>query len=90
MPHAKNNTKMTGDTHLPDVESDLPLEEGASNAPGTTETARDRGKAGERGKEGRPGRSIRKAGLLKDKDDETSDSDRNTRDSGEGTDETPG
>ena len=88
MPDAKNSAKMTGDTHLPDVESDLPLEKGASNAPGTTGMARDRGKAAERRQESRPGRGIRKAGLLKDKEDETSDGNRTSRDSAEGVDET--
>lgn len=76
MPDAKDNAKMTGDTHPPEVESDLPAEEGSANAAGTTGTPR--------------GRGIKKAGLLKDKDDQTSDSYGNTRDSGEGSEENRG
>jgi hypothetical protein len=66
MPDAKNSVKMTGDTHLPDVESDLPVEQA------------------------RPGRGIKKAGVLKDKDDEGSDSYGNPRDSGSASDEDRG
>lgn len=76
MPDAKDNAKMTGDTHPPEVESDLPIEEGRSNAAGTTGTPR--------------GRGIKKAGRLKDKDDPTSDSDGDTPGSGEGSDENSG
>lgn len=83
MPDAKDNAKMTGDTHPPEVESDLPAEEGSSEVAGTKGTPRDRGKATERGAEGRPGRGIKKAGLLKDKDGQTSDSSDSTPDSGE-------
>lgn len=71
MPDAKDNAKMTGDTHPPEVESDLPIEEGSANAPGSAGATRVRGKAGERAREGRPGRGIKKAGILKDKADET-------------------
>jgi len=62
MPDPKDNAKLTGDTHLPDVESDdLPLEEGSTgNAP----------QARPRGEEGRPGRGVRKAGVLVDRDDQ--------------------
>jgi hypothetical protein len=84
MPDAKDNAKMTGDTHPPEVESDLPAEEGGSDEAGTKGTPRDRGKAAERGQQARPGRGNKQAGLLKDEDDRTSDSDGNTPDSGEG------
>jgi len=84
MPDAKSNAKMTGDTHLPDVESELPLQEASDGALGADGTPSDRGLSTESGEEGRPGRGIRKAGVLKDKDDETSDSSGNTRESGEG------
>jgi hypothetical protein len=30
MPHPKGHLKLSGDVHLPDAESDLPLEEGGS------------------------------------------------------------
>jgi hypothetical protein len=83
MPDAKDNAKMTGDTHPPEVESDLPAEEGSSDEAGTKGTPRDRGKATERGAQGRPGRGIKKAGLPKDDDDQTSGK---TPDSGEGSD----
>lgn len=87
MPDPHNNAKMTGDTHPPEVESDLPLQEGMPDANGVSRTPRDRGKAAERGAAGRPGRGIRKAGLLKDKDEKTSDS---TRDTGESRNENKG
>jgi hypothetical protein len=79
MPDAKDNAKMTGDTHLPDVESDdLPVQEG------TTGVGIEGAPSGRRRpSDGRPGRGINKAGVLKDKGAETSDS--NTPDSGEGS-----
>lgn len=90
MPDPHNNAKMTGDTHPPEVESDLPLQEGMPDADGVSGTPRHRGKATERGAEGRPGRGIRKAGLLKDKDEETSDSHGSTRDAGKSPNENKG
>jgi hypothetical protein len=68
MPDPFNKAKMTGDTHPPEVESDLPLEEGSSNAAGISGTPTDRGKAVERDAVDRPGRAVKKAGLLKDQD----------------------
>lgn len=60
MPDPKNNSKLTGDTHPPDIESaDLPIE------PNTIESAgRTRARAGDY----RPTRGTRKAGELKDAD----------------------
>lgn len=84
MPDAKNNAKMTGDTHLPDVESELPLQEGSDEALGADGTPRDRGQSSESGEEGRPGRGVRKAGLLKDQEAGTSDGAGNSRDPDEG------
>ncbi len=83
MPDPHNNAKMTGDLHPPEVESELPLEEGgdSSDAPGTGGTARGRGTASEGG----PGRGIKKAGVLKDRDDAASESSGTTRESGEDT-----
>jgi hypothetical protein len=81
MPDPKNNAKMTGDTHLPDVESEFSVEERNAQAAGADGT-QDR--AGDSGGEGNPGRGGKKAGELKDKDAQTSDSYGNTRDSGEG------
>jgi hypothetical protein len=86
MPNAKDNAKMTGDTHPPDVESDLPAEEGSTDEAGTKGVPRNRGKASERGAQGRPGRGIKKAGLLKEEEERTSDRDGNTPDSDEGSD----
>jgi hypothetical protein len=83
MPDAKNNAKQTGDTHLPEVESEQPRQEGMSDALGADGTPRDRGQSSESGEEGKPGRGINQAGLLKDKDAPTSDTYGNTRDSGE-------
>ncbi len=60
MPYAKDNAKMTGDTHLPDVESDM-FEEGSADAVGMDETASDRGQATERGDQKRPARSASKS-----------------------------
>jgi hypothetical protein len=85
MPDPKDNAKMTGDTHLPDVESDMPFQESSTDAVGLDGTPRDRGQATERGDKPRPGRGAKKAGVLKDQDADTSDTDGNTRDSGEGS-----
>ncbi|TFZ05133.1 hypothetical protein EZ313_00160 [Ramlibacter henchirensis] len=67
MPDPKDNAKLTGDTHLPDVESDLPVQEGSSDAGG---------QARPRGEQGRPGRGVRKAGVLTDGDDSDDTSDK--------------
>ena len=83
MPDAKNNAKLTGDTHLPDVESEASAQEGSGGELGADGTPSDRGRAAELGQEGQPGRGINQAGYLKDKDDETSDSYGKVRDSGE-------
>jgi hypothetical protein len=61
MPYPKDNAKMTGDTHLPDVESDK-FYEGSADAVGMDEAASDRGEASERGDQKRPDRSSSKAG----------------------------
>lgn len=83
MPDAKNNAKLTGDTHLPDVESDLPMEEGSEGALGADGTPSDRGRAAESGLEQRPGRGINQAGLLKDKDDADTGGQGSTTESGQ-------
>ena len=64
MPYAKDNAKMTGDTHLPDVESDM-YDEGSADAVGMDETASDRGEAAESGDQKRSARSVGKAGAVK-------------------------
>ena len=45
---------MTGNTHLPDVDSDI-FEKGSADAVGMDETPSDRGQATERGDQKRPG-----------------------------------
>lgn len=87
MPDPKDNAKASGDTHPPEVESDLPMEEGSAGALGADGTPRDRGRATESGSLGKPGRGIKHAGLVKDKDkdDETSEGDSTPPESGEGT-----
>jgi len=63
MPNAKDNAKMSGDTHLPDVEAEMPLEEGSTGALGAGGTP-----SGRRGRNGLPGRGVKKAGLLRDEE----------------------
>lgn len=53
MSHAKGKLKLTGDTHLPDAESDLDIEEGTSSIAAL---------AHERDQRGRP--QVRRAGVL--------------------------
>lgn len=67
MPDAKNNTKLTGDTHPPEVEEIAgqeggPQAEGAHGAPPDSSLSRDVEN------EGRAGKSVNQAGYLKDKD----------------------
>ena len=64
MPYPKDNAKMTGDTHLPDVESDM-FDEGSADAVGMDETPSDRGQATGRGDQQRPVRGTGKAGAPK-------------------------
>jgi hypothetical protein len=71
MPYPKDNAKMTGDTHLPDVESDM-FEEGSADAAGMNETASDRGEAAERGDQKRPVRSTGKPSAAKGRKAKTS------------------
>ena len=66
MPNAKDNAKLTGDTHLPDVE------EGLGGLPDETPRGADSDSAA-RGESsnsdaGRPGRDENAAGFVKDKD----------------------
>jgi hypothetical protein len=61
MPDPKANAKLTGDTHLPDVESDLPVQ-GASGA-GPQARTREQAAQARRG--------VRKAGVLTDRDSES-------------------
>ena len=82
MPNPKDNTKMTGDLHLPDTESEFSVEEANAQPLGGAGT-QNRGQASDRGNEGAAGRGGKKAGVLKDSDAPTSDSYGDTRDSGE-------
>jgi hypothetical protein len=83
MPSPKDNAKMSGDTHLPDVESELPLQEGST---GVGADGTPRGRATDESQDQRPGRGIPKGGELKDRDAPTSDRYGDTRDSGEDAD----
>ena len=83
MPDPFDNAKMTGDTHPPEVESDLPLEEGSAPAAGTSGTSAGRGQGAGRG-ENLP-RGVKKAGLLKDDDGAAPGGDEAERESGRGT-----
>jgi hypothetical protein len=83
MPDPKNNTKMTGDTHLPDTESEFNAEEANAQGAGENASPAGRGHSTGRGDEGVAGRGGKKAGMLKDRDAQASDSDGTTRDSGE-------
>lgn len=65
MPSPHNKAKMTGDTHLPDVESELPLQQGGT---GVGADGTPRGRASEGDEEDRPGRGIPKAGVLRKPD----------------------
>lgn len=81
MPNPNNKAKMTGDTHLPDVESELPLQQGSSGALGADGTPR--GRASESDDEAdKPGRGAPKAGVLREADSDAGGS--NTRSSGSG------
>ena len=69
MPDAKNNAKLTGDTHPPEVEDmdggsleGQPQAQGADGAPPDSSLSRDVEN------EGRAGKGINQAGYLKDKD----------------------
>lgn len=68
MPDPFNRTKMSGDTHPPEVESDPPLGEGSADALRTSPTPTARGAAAERGHQARPRRGVDKAGLPKNKE----------------------
>ena len=72
MPDPKDNAKATGDTHPPEVESELPMQEDLDNALGADGTPGDRGRRTESGAEGKPGRGSKKASLIKDKEEEKS------------------
>jgi hypothetical protein len=85
MPDPFNKAKMTGDTHPPEVESDLPLEEGSASAAGDSGTPTDRGRAAELGQVNRPTRGVKKAGLLKDDDGARPGGNASDRQSGRGT-----
>ncbi|HKB54034.1 MAG TPA: hypothetical protein VKD22_08545 [Ramlibacter sp.] len=72
MPDPFNKAKMTGDTHPPEVESDLPLEQGS--APGT-----------ESGRDQKSPRGVKRAGLLKNDDGATAGGDETAREAGRGS-----
>jgi hypothetical protein len=66
----KSNAKMTGDLHLPAVESELPVQEGSSGLLGEDGTP-----SGRTVEKGGPPRGVSKAGLLLDRDEAPSGGD---------------
>jgi hypothetical protein len=72
MPDAKNNAKLTGDTHLPEVEAEeLDRQGGSPQGAGVPGTPEGRGRQAELNmEEGRPGRGNRHAGELHDGEQE--------------------
>jgi hypothetical protein len=58
MADPKSNTKQTGDTHEPEIETDLPLQGGSE----------DGAQARPRGQMDPPGQGVRKAGIVRDDD----------------------
>lgn len=70
MPNAKDNAKLTGDTHLPDLDDGLDedLPEVTPEAAGSEGTARDTARSGDRAGESRPGKDINQPGFIKDKE----------------------
>ena len=82
MPSPKDNAKATGDTHLPEIESeDLDAQEAhpeGAGTPGTQQRHRDAEGMGS------PPRGGNHGGLIKDRDAPTSDSGGGTRESGGG------
>lgn len=69
MPDAKDNAKMTGDTHPPEVESEiLPMHEGSGGALGADGTPSDRGRWSRRRDQGQPENGALPAGEPNDRD----------------------
>lgn len=71
MPDPKDNAKLTGDTHPPEVESEL-MQEGMSEDIGADGTPRERGQASEqrrKAKQQKTGRGNRDPGLVRDRDE---------------------
>jgi hypothetical protein len=69
MPDAKDNAKLTGDTHPPEVE-DLSgaSPEGRAETTGADGTPADKDLSRDLENEGRAGKGVNQAGYLKDKD----------------------
>ena len=86
MPDPFNKAKMTGDTHPPEVESDLPLEEGTGDADGLGGTPTGRGRAEQPGRENKPPRGVKKAGVLRESEKPGGPGQGSTRESGHGAD----
>ena len=69
MPDAKDNAKLTGDTHPPEVEDmDGGSPEGRARAEGAEGAPADGSLGRDMENEGRAGKGINQAGYLKDKD----------------------
>lgn len=69
MPDAKDNAKLTGDTHPPEVEDlDDGSPEGQARAEGADGAPADSSLGRDVENEGRAGKGVNQAGFLKDKD----------------------
>ena len=68
MPDPKNNAKLTGDTHPPEVEDDAGSLQGRPEAGGADGTPPDSSLSRDVENEGRAGKGVNQAGYLKDKD----------------------
>ena len=69
MPDPKDNAKLSGDTHPPEVEDDEGRSpEGRPDAQGAHGTPPDKSLSRDLENEGRAGKGVNQAGYLKDKD----------------------
>ena len=68
MPDPKDNAKLTGDTHPPELEGTPSAADEMPDEIGADGTPRDRGQARDLEDEARPGKGENQAGFLKDKD----------------------
>lgn len=68
MPDPKDNAKLSGDMHPPEVEDAGGSEQGRPDAQGAHGTPPDKSLSRDLENEGRAGKGINQAGYLKDKD----------------------
>ena len=68
MPDAKDNAKLSGDVHPPEVEDAAGSRQGRPLAEGSDGSAPDSSLSRDLENEGRAGKGVNQAGYLKDKD----------------------